>query len=236
MSVLYMVRHGQASFGATNYDKLSSLGQSQSRLLADHLSRQQVLFDAAYTGQLERHHTTAEPLVAAFEKAGIALPAFRALPEFNEYDAAFVWQHEIKRMMAQDPQVEKDIHNIVKDPKAFMRLYTKALLRWASGDTDPSVGQNWTDFTARVRSGMEKIMKENQGGKTIAVFTSGGPISAALQMALDLSDIKTMELGIQVKNASITRFIYNEKSITLSVFNETPHLDIPGKAELLTHR
>ena len=34
MSVLLLVRHGQASWGAADYDVLSDLGHEQSRLLA----------------------------------------------------------------------------------------------------------------------------------------------------------------------------------------------------------
>ena len=36
MSTLYMIRHGQASFGKEDYDKLSDGGLRQARILAHH--------------------------------------------------------------------------------------------------------------------------------------------------------------------------------------------------------
>ena len=40
MSAIHLVRHGQASFGADDYDLLSALGERQSRVLGQALARQ----------------------------------------------------------------------------------------------------------------------------------------------------------------------------------------------------
>ena len=39
MGSIYLIRHGQASFGAENYDVLSPLGYRQSEALGDYLAR-----------------------------------------------------------------------------------------------------------------------------------------------------------------------------------------------------
>ena len=45
MSMLTLVRHGQASLFADNYDELSLLGQTQARLLGEFWARRQIDFD-----------------------------------------------------------------------------------------------------------------------------------------------------------------------------------------------
>ena len=42
MSMLHLVRHGQASFGADDYDKLSELGWQQSRRLGEYWRSKQI--------------------------------------------------------------------------------------------------------------------------------------------------------------------------------------------------
>ena len=52
MASIYLVRHGQASFGAANYDQLSTLGQRQADLTGEFFARVGLSFDAAYAGSL----------------------------------------------------------------------------------------------------------------------------------------------------------------------------------------
>ena len=58
MGTLYLVRHGQASFGAADYDQLSELGQRQSVRLGEYLANKGVTLDAVLTGTLRRHQQT----------------------------------------------------------------------------------------------------------------------------------------------------------------------------------
>ena len=58
MGTLYLVRHGQASFGADDYDVLSPLGQRQSARLGEYFNSKGVRFDAALTGTLNRQVQT----------------------------------------------------------------------------------------------------------------------------------------------------------------------------------
>ena len=60
MGTLYLVRHGQASFGADNYDLLSPLGRQQSVRLGEYFSYKGVHFDAVLTGTLNRQIQTLE--------------------------------------------------------------------------------------------------------------------------------------------------------------------------------
>ena len=59
MGTLYLVRHGQASFGAEDYDQLSALGHRQCVALGQYWRERGMRFDAVLTGSLKRLRTVA---------------------------------------------------------------------------------------------------------------------------------------------------------------------------------
>ncbi len=219
MSVIHMVRHGQASFGQDNYDLLSPLGVRQAELLAGRLSATGPDFNTMVSGNMVRHRQTAEPL------ARISGAEPKVNPRFDEFDAMPVWNSEIGRLVAEDPEAASDLAAIPTDPRAFDRVFGKVMLRWVRGEVDPSVAGKWREFKDRVRAGVSELMETHGRKKDLVVFTSAGPIAATVQMALGLSDEKTMELAFQILNASVTRFRYGPRGITLFSFNEVSHLE-----------
>ena len=50
MGTLYLVRHGQASFGADDYDQLSELGHRQSVRLGEYFAERDIRFDGLIAG------------------------------------------------------------------------------------------------------------------------------------------------------------------------------------------
>lgn len=86
MSMLTLVRHGQASFFADDYDVLSELGSTQGRLLGEYWAARRVRLDAVYTGPRVRQRHTAEQVCSAYREAGLALPEPVVLDELDEYD------------------------------------------------------------------------------------------------------------------------------------------------------
>src|SRR5258708_28715277 len=79
MGTLFLVRHGQASAFEDNYDRLSSLGERQARLLGELWARRGVKLDRVFTGPRVRQQRTAE---IAIEAGG--LPSPMVLPELDE--------------------------------------------------------------------------------------------------------------------------------------------------------
>ena len=73
-------------------------------------------------------------------------------------------------------------------------------------------------------SGIQKIRATIGSGEHVAVFTSGGPVGAAIGQALELSDEKTMKMCWAVYNASISRFFVNGSQFNLDSINNLPHL------------
>ena len=67
MANLLVIRHGQASFGAENYDQLSPLGQRQADLTGEFLAQMGVKFSAAYSGDLSRQRETGQRVIGQLE-------------------------------------------------------------------------------------------------------------------------------------------------------------------------
>ncbi|NWD90503.1 phosphoglycerate mutase family protein, partial [Pseudomonas sp. K5002] len=50
MGSIYLIRHGQASFGADDYDVLSPIGVQQAQVLGRHLAELGLGFDRCLSG------------------------------------------------------------------------------------------------------------------------------------------------------------------------------------------
>jgi broad specificity phosphatase PhoE len=236
MSEIYLVRHGQASFGEDNYDRLSPIGVKQARILARHLAKTVHFFDAIYYGEMERQQKTAQEFINYCIEKKLAVPEPIIADAFNEYDSFSVWQELLPEMLEGDPLLAKDLEKLPADKKAFQRVFSRVMLRWVSGNYATTGIPTWDYFTRRVRQGIEELTACHGSGKRIAVFTSGGPISVTVQTALGLSDKKTLEISWQLMNASITRIRYNLQGIMLAGFNDVTHLELEGDHLLLTYR
>ena len=236
MSEIYLIRHGQASFGEDNYDKLSPNGVKQSQILGRHLAQTGKSFDAIYFGEMERQQKTAQEFIDYCSKKKLSTPQPNISDAFNEYDSFAVWQALVPELAREDPSIVKDVEEIAGNKKAFQRVFAKAMNRWISGSYQATGIPNWNDFKQRVRQGLEDLIARHGARKQIAIFTSGGPISVSVQAALELSDKKTLEVSWQLMNASVTRIKYNSRGIMLAVFNDVTHLELEGDVGLLTYR
>lgn len=229
-----MIRHGQASFGSVNYDRLSETGRLQSRLLAEHLLALGFAPDALYTGSMERQKGTAEATVALFREQGIALPEQEIDEAFNEYSSRRIILAYVEQ--SGDPSLKEDLGRIREDRKAFQRIFEGILMAWMTGTFRSPGIATWEEFRERVLEGLGRVIARNGRGRTIAVFTSGGPISAALQEAMGLTNERTLQTAWQIANGSVTKFLYNGERITLAAFNGTEHLALKRDPSLITYR
>lgn len=236
MGDIYMIRHGQASFGEEDYDRLSPCGIRQAKILGHHMARTLGDIDAIYSGTLDRQVKTARELRDRLGETGAALFDIIRTEAFDEYDSTAVWQGYIPLLVAEDPAIESELENIFTDKRAFQKMFEGVMRRWVSNNPDPPGIPNWKDFKDRVRDGLVSAVGEMGPKKRIVISTSGGPISTAVQLSLGLSDEKTLEIAWQLLNASITRFKYNEHRIGLAGFNDVSHLEVERDEKLLTYR
>ena len=236
MSEISFIRHGQASFGSDNYDRLSPLGVRQAQCLAKHLAKTDKSFDGVYYGEMERQQNTAREFINHYSSKGLTVLAPVVSKAFNEYDSFAVWHALIPEMLADDPTIAKDLDKLPGDQRAFQRIFAPLMTRWITGKYKAGGIPRWDDFTRRVRLGIEELTACHGVDKRLVVFTSGGPIAVAVQIALDLSDKKALEISWQLLNASITRIKYNSHGIMLAGFNDVTHLELAGTEGFITYR
>jgi len=236
MSELYMIRHGQASFGEKNYDRLSPMGVVQAEIVARHWVGIGRKIDAIYVGTMQRQIDTAGALISAYKDTQIPVPEIISDSAFDEYDSASVFQAQLPRMIDENPSISKKLADIYTDKRTFQLLFEEAMNRWISGTWDMPGVVTWRGFNDRVVKGVRQIMQTQGAKKRLAIFTSGGPISVVVQEALNLTDKSAMALSWQIMNASITRFKYNTRGLAMAGFNDITHLELENDDNLLTYR
>ncbi len=243
LSTLLLIRHGQASYGAADYDNLSPRGVVQAGELGRYLARTRVELDAIYAGPLRRQRDTATHLHAAARDAGHELPAPSIIDELAEYDAFTIIQRFLPSLIDADPSLRPLIDGTAgTDASRLMdRAFEAAVVAWSRGDLAHDEIESFEAFTARVRAGLGRVLDAHGGGQRVAVVTSGGPISVAVGLALALSPDATMTIGRAIRNASITEvrwrsrgFAWRLGEFSLYGFNHVAHLD--HDRDLVTYR
>ncbi|MFG6468628.1 histidine phosphatase family protein [Roseateles sp. BYS87W] len=222
MGSLYLVRHGQASFGAADYDQLSPTGHAQCRHLGAYWRERGQRFDAVFTGTLKRH---AQSLAGIVEGLGQDLPAV-ALPGLNEYDS-----EAVVRAIHPEPLARPTDAEAVKQ---HFRLLRQGLLAWMAGETQPEGMPSHAAFAAGVADALDRARAVGVG-RQVLIVSSGGPISTAVGQVLATPADTVVELNLRIRNASVTEFVFNPKRHHLVTFNTLPHLDTADTRALITH-
>lgn len=231
MTILTLVRHGQASFGGANYDELSPLGHRQAQLLGAHWARIGGAFDACYSGRLARQRDTATRLLEAFP--GTVAPQVE--PAFDEYDFIGILRGYLPLVARENPQLALDHGKLYKEPKLFQSAFEHCVACWI-GDrpVEGSAVESWRHFSERVRAGLAAVTPP--GREHAVVVTSGGVIAVALREALKLTDDTAFQLNWRVYNASVHRFRVGKRGLSLMGFNDVAHLELAADPALLTFR
>lgn len=231
MTRLYLVRHGQASFGAGHYDRLSALGERQALLLGQHMQRITFRADAWLSGTLERQRNTLAAMIRGLETA----PTINSLAAFNEYDHEAIFGAYLPRVM-QDMGLSPDQRvALFSDTRQFQDAFARAMKHWVEGTPhERAPFETWVSFHTRIREALEQLARS--GPERIVVVTSGGPISLAVQAALGLTPERTFALTWAIYNASVTELRVRRGALMLSSFNSVAHLELAGEPHLLTYR
>lgn len=222
MGTLYLVRHGQASFGAADYDQLSPRGHEQCRLLGAYWRERGQRFDAVFTGTLKRH---AQSLAGIVEGLGEALVPV-ALPGLNEYDSEAVVRaiHPEPLAPPRDPEAVKQ----------HFRLLRQGLLAWMAGETAPAGMPSHAEFSAGVTDALDRV-RAVAVGRQVLIVSSGGPIATAVAQVLLAPAETFVELNLRIRNSAVTEFAFNPKRHHLVTFNTLPHLDTAETRGYVTH-
>lgn len=234
MSNLYLVRHGQASFGSRDYDQLSPLGITQSELLGQWLSTSGLQPDWVIHGTLKRQRQTADVCLAAWLNGADARQKMVEDNAFNEFDHKEVLLRTHPEF-AEPGYLERFLGEQVDSRRAFQKVFAASVARWVEGGNDSDYTESWSGFRERCVAGMHRAA-EIGNNASVWIFTSGGPIAAITQHILGIPDSKVLDLNWSVLNASVSQYIHRSGKIRLKQFNSISHLTLPGRDELLSYR
>lgn len=233
MSTLTLVRHGQASFGQANYDKLSELGKRQARVTGRHLRDLGFCFDVWLSGTMSRQNLTATLAAAAWDEA----PAVQVRAAFNEYDANGLFGAYLPAVLEQDAQLQAQQAQIFSDGRLFQQAFVQMVRKWqAAAPHEGPAFESWAAFCQRVNEGLMTLHGEFGRDAELVLFTSGGPIAVSLAMALGLDDETIMQINWSINNAAMTRLRSTRSGWRLLGFNDITHLRLANDPALITHR
>ncbi|MCG5072159.1 histidine phosphatase family protein [Paraburkholderia tagetis] len=223
MAELFLVRHGQASLGASDYDQLSNTGEQQCLWLGEHFARDNIRFDHILTGTLRRHAQTLD----AIRRAMPGLPAECAIHSgLNEYD--------FHALFAALPDAHRGLADAMKrGSREFFKALRQVLHLWTEGALDERAPETWRAFQQRVADARAAI--QQSGAQRVLVVTSGGVIGALVQQLLQAPAAAAIALNMQIRNSSVTHCYFNREALQLSSFNGIAHLDDPQRHSFQTY-
>lgn len=235
MASIYLVRHGQASFGTDDYDRLSDLGHQQAQLLGQYLFTTGVKVDGLYAGSLLRQQQTAEGVMAAFADRGVQLPELVTDPRLNEIDnegqvrvlAPIIAEHE--------PTVADLLAQAHSSSKHYQKLLEKVFRYWQMLPKPLYEQESWPMFQTRTQAAMRAVIEQQGAGKDTLMVTSGGVIAALTAWVLALPDSAVYRFYEPLLNGSITRVMYNRDKMSLSYFNDHSFLALLGAQSELSN-
>ncbi|MEI8265306.1 MAG: histidine phosphatase family protein [Betaproteobacteria bacterium] len=220
MGTLYLVRHGQASFGAEDYDRLSDLGHRQCAQLGTWMQSRGLRFEAVLRGSLRRHRESLEALASNLP----GLPDALEWPGLNEYDSeAVVRSVHAGELPRPDTPEAYRLH---------FRLLREGLARWMAGEVQPKGMPSWQGFLQGVTSALDHVRTRHQGD--VLLVSSGGPIATAVAHVLDAPPTTAIELNLRIRNSALTEFAFTPKRHMLVTYNTLPHLDHPERHSWVT--
>jgi broad specificity phosphatase PhoE len=219
MHETYLIRHGQASARARNYDVLSPLGIQQAQRLGRHLAERHIAVDGVFAGPRQRQRDTALHLVAAARETGLCLPDPVELPAGDEIPLdgiLFLW---LPRVIEHDATARAiAMRQFDHDEREIQRVLFSAMLAWAADEVAAPSLPTFAQFSARIAEALDEVRR---AGATTLFVTSAGPVATTLRLAAHdgaATPADVMRLAMAIGNASLTRVKHD--GVRLSVVAE----------------
>ncbi len=211
MSVVLLVRHGQASWASHDYDRLSLLGEEQSRVLGAALAARGVRPDLLVRGSMRRHCQTAAAATAAAGWDGEVVEDVG----WDEFDHLRTLTGRVGFPEVVDEADEDRV-----------RRFEATIDHWASGTHDEDFHESFPAFCHRVEGALGRTLDRLGPQQTAVVFTSGGPVSWVAARLADGGVPVWRRLGNVVVNGSVTKVLVGRRGTSLISFNDHAHLEV----------
>jgi broad specificity phosphatase PhoE len=239
MASLLLIRHGQASFGSDNYDRLSAVGERQAIRTRTFVQARWGSIARITCGTHERHWATARLILGSGGIANRDRSEIETDERLNELDADGQIAHYARDLCQQDPEFGHWLADMRSSSKLYQKVIQRVFAHWQSSATTAGI-ESWSSFSGRVVAALSDLMSQARSGETTVVVTSGGVIATIVQHVLGLQPQGTYPLFEAMKNCSLTEILHTSQKHSLSSFNETAHLvelgTHGGVSELVTYR
>lgn len=233
MASIYLVRHGQAGFGLTNYDVLTDLGVKQAQTLGNHFANISLQPDEVVCGDMTRHRLTRDNVLAQLTGDWHSLPENPLWNEFNHEEVLSVFDQRF----ATPEKLMAELKASPNSKAFFVQQFGQAIARWTSGDFNSDYSEPWQDFNNRVNQGLEQLVAQIQPKQKVMVFTSGGVISTILMKLMNIPHAELLKLNMNIANASVTELKVNQFGVMVHTFNDYSALrlaSLSGEQQLVT--
>lgn len=218
MQEILLVRHGQASYGAADYDNLSKLGQQQSFWLGAHLQQLGFVSSLAVDGTLKRHVQTLDQVAKS-----LPITAQASDPAFSEIN--------ISAIFAAYRNKYDDLPAFEQNRKLLNAALRMVLTAWFEARINTG-DETWQDYITRINQGLERLTNQ---GDNILLITSGGAIAAAVGAALNLDAAAQVAIFTKLHNSSVTKLIRTNSGLELHSLNNVAHLETADRKGALTY-
>ena len=232
MAEIYLVRHGQASFGAADYDQLSALGAEQCSLLGAWFADCGLNIDQIVTGGMKRHLQSADAFLSALppsQQPTIAPSIDEGFNEFNHREMLRRFDPELTDLDA----VKRRLADSDDEQAGFAQIFAQSFGRWIGGQYDAEYSEPWPQFSQRCNAAVARIA-ENSTAQSTVVFTSVGAISAIVQKLLAIPDDTIHKLNLMMHNGGVTKLSAESGDVKPVYINSCGHFERSGVGEMVT--
>lgn len=232
MSVVLLVRHGQASFGLGNYDRLSDHGRAQVQRLGEVLSSRGVEIDRIVSGDLTRQRDTAG-ILANVVGGGRPVAIDRG---WNEYEYLPLITR-VKPLYRKHWLMVADLARTANPGQRLQEILDRALAEWVDAEDEPQSTdrpetrgdlpmETFAAYSARIKDSLDAV---SQTAGTSLVVSSAGSITAAIAPLIGVPPQAWPALHRVMVNTSVTKVVRGQRGTSLISFNDHGHLEgVPG--------
>lgn len=210
MALVVLVRHGQASWGAADYDVLSEHGHRQARTLGAAWRTSEFEPTRIISGGMRRHMETTDGIRSGHG----SLPPYETVDGLEEFDHVDVFAESV----AADGSLP------ALDEASMEQMFGDGLRRWITADTSRSYRETYRQFRARVGDAFADVLDGLADDEKVAVVTSGGVIAGIVCDLLGVAAERWPTLAAPIVNTGTSKILVRRDEPMLVSFNEHAHL------------